>query len=144
LGLGAARIDSYLLAESGEDACMDADDEQVWRCKACGTRQPDPEPPCERCWNTTFVAGDGAERVLDSPDSGTDATALRVAQAKSIASRTAVVTGVAAVALGGAQWLLPGVLAGLAFTAFVGVAAVAAVFCLVAAGASVADSVVLD
>jgi len=121
----------------------DADDEQVWRCKACGTRQPDPDPPCERCWNTTFVAGDGAESVLDAAEPGADATALRVAQAKVISSRTAVVSGAGALALGGAQWLLPGVLGGLAFTAFAGVAAVAAVCCLVAVAAAAADTVVL-
>ncbi|MCG1002404.1 MULTISPECIES: hypothetical protein [Halobacterium] len=122
----------------------DADDEQVWRCRACGTRQPDPEPPCERCWNTTFVAGDGAEAVLDSADSGADAAVLRVAQAKSIATRTAAMTGAVAVGLGGVQVALAGVFAELVFTVFVGVAAVAAVFCLVAGVAAVADTVAFE
>ncbi|WP_230887599.1 hypothetical protein [Halobacterium sp. KA-4] len=127
-----------MLAESGEDASMDADDdEQVWRCKACGTRQPDPDPPCERCWNTTFVAGDGAETVLGSAESQADATALRVAQAKTIATRTATVAGVLAVPLGVAQWLLAGALASLAFTLWVGVAAVAVVLSVVAGAAAV-------
>ncbi|MCD2202185.1 hypothetical protein [Halobacterium sp. KA-6] len=127
-----------MLAESGEDASMDAaDDEQVWRCKACGTRQPEPDPPCERCWNTTFVAGDGAETVLGSAESQADATALRVAQAKTIATRTAAVAGVLAVPLGVAQWLLAGALASLAFTLWVGVAAVAVVLSVVAGAAAV-------
>ncbi|MUV60071.1 hypothetical protein [Halobacterium sp. CBA1126] len=117
---------------------MDGDDE-VWRCKACGTRQPDPKPPCERCWNTTFVSGDGAEDVLESPGSSPDDTALRVAQAKFVAGRTAGIAGIIAAVLGVAQWLLSGALGGLAFTLWVGVAAVAVVLAAVAGAAALAD-----
>jgi hypothetical protein len=38
----------------------DTDEEDVWRCKACGQRQRDPNPPCEQCWNTKLVRGAGA------------------------------------------------------------------------------------
>ncbi len=119
----------------------DADDEQVWRCKACGTRQPDPEPPCERCWNTTFVSGEGADGVVrPTAEPSPDATALRVAQAQSVASRTGAAAAVLAVPLGVLQWALSGALAGLAFTLWVGVSAVAVALFLVAAVAKVADS----
>jgi hypothetical protein len=38
----------------------DTDEDEVWRCKACGQRQRDPTPPCEQCWNTKLVRGAGA------------------------------------------------------------------------------------
>lgn len=49
----------------------DTDEEDVWRCKACGQRQRDPNPPCEHCWNTKLVRGAGAADVAGEGERST-------------------------------------------------------------------------
>jgi|AntRauMinimDraft_4_1070384.scaffolds.fasta_scaffold00174_28 hypothetical protein len=100
--------------ETGAD---EADDADVWRCRECGAVQRDPNPPCESCWGTTFVSGEGAEgaagpgtRLADlsnTPASGADLTATRVEHVKSASARTTLLaTGCTAV-VAGASFGLP-------------------------------------
>jgi len=103
--------------DDDEDAGRGGDDPKLWRCKDCGAVQRDPDPPCERCWGTTFVAGEGAEGAAgpgthlaglsNTPASGADLTAARVEHVKSASTRTAIlVTGCAAL-VAAARTVLP-------------------------------------
>ncbi|MFB6269786.1 MAG: hypothetical protein ABEH83_07570, partial [Halobacterium sp.] len=117
------------------------DDERVWRCKECGARQPTPEPPCERCWNTTFVSGDGADAAAG--DAGAlpfGATAVQAAQVRTATSRSAALSGTLAVAFGGlhASLSLGRALDGLVFLGLVATAGATAVFLTAAVVAAVA------
>lgn len=126
------------------DAQDDPDAEQGWRCKACGAHQPDPDPPCERCWNTTFVAGEGASDVAgpdSNPTLGT--TPAQVARVKTATGRSAVltglVTGLFVLAHETVSFGRP--LDGLVLTGLVATGGVTAVFLLAAVLATVADTV---
>jgi len=100
----------------GEDG-DGGDDADVWRCRECGAVQRDPDPPCERCWGTTFVSGEGAEGAAgpgthlaglsNTPASGADFTATRVEHVESASARTALLVGGCTAVVAGASAVLP-------------------------------------
>jgi hypothetical protein len=120
------------------------DGAQVWRCKQCGARQPDPDPPCDRCWNTTFVTGEGASAVAGPNTAPTfGATAAQVAHVKAATGRSAALSGmltVVFVLVHGTVSLGPA-LDGLMLTGLVAAGGTTAVFLFVAVLATLADSV---
>lgn len=86
----------------------------VWRCKDCGAVQPGPDPPCESCWGTTFVADErvaGPDTRLaglsDTPASGADVTATRLAHVRSTSARTCVLVAACTGLVGGATSVAP-------------------------------------
>jgi hypothetical protein len=92
------------------------DDDRTWRCKACGAVQRSPDPPCESCWNTTFVAGDGSESasgpsgiagLSETPVSTAGPTDARIQHVKSATTRTTTATALAAGGVFAANALLP-------------------------------------
>jgi hypothetical protein len=103
--------------DDGTGRAADGDDADVWRCKDCGAVQRDPDPPCERCWGTTFVAGEGADGVSgpgthlaglsNTPASGADVTATRLAHVKSASARTFLLAAGCTGLVGGATAVLP-------------------------------------
>lgn len=124
----------------------DDQDDAPWRCKACGRRQTDPEPPCEHCWNTTLVRGEGAasaagveqsrwERLLSGPGP----TAGLLVRVQWATSRSAVLSLVATLGL----WTLydtatrPSMLADAAYTGVVAGALLTATFSFIAIGTAV-------
>ncbi|MFB6071439.1 MAG: hypothetical protein ABEJ88_00565 [Halobacterium sp.] len=118
-----------------------ADDTGEWRCKTCGKRQSDPDSPCENCWNTTFVAGEGATQAagdtgIAGPPSQSDPslTRARVAQAKTATARAGVTCAVLAGGVGVAYSELAAAspLRPVAFTAGVAVGLLAVLFLLAA------------
>ncbi|WP_232701329.1 hypothetical protein [Halobacterium wangiae] len=129
----------------------DADEEQTWRCKACGKRQRDPDPPCERCWNTTFVAGDGASdaaggaQSLASPSASPHEglTPARAERVKMAVNRATAATVALAVLLAGAYEVLPASnpLSTAAFTSAVSFGVLAVLFLLGSVLVTVTDSV---
>lgn len=132
-------------------AADSADDDRTWRCKACGKRQRDPEPPCDRCWSTTFVAGDGASGAAGGspalaspsaspPDGLTPARAERV---KTAVYRATAATVALAVLLGGAYEVLPASnpLSTAAFTGAVSVGVLSVLFLVGTVVVTVTDSV---
>jgi len=132
-------------------AADSANEDQTWRCKACGERQRDPEPPCDRCWSTTFVAGDGASDAAGGsprlaspsaspPDGLTPARAERV---KTAVNRATAVSVALAVLLGGAYEVLPASnpLSTAAFTGAVSVGVLAVLFLLGTVLVTVSDGV---
>jgi hypothetical protein len=135
---------------ASEAAPVDEDD-QTWRCKACGAVQRDPDPPCESCWNTTFVAGDGGEAasgpdgiasLSNTPVSTADATAARVQHVKSATTRTTTATVLAAGGIFAANALLPvgGLLDTVLHWGTLGLGALAALLVVLTAGVYVADA----
>jgi|GEM_PF-1688299 len=103
--------------DSERDGTDGGDDADVWRCKDCGAVQRDPDPPCESCWGTTFVSGQGADGAAgpgtrlaglsNTPASGADLTATRVEHVKSASARTTLLaTGCTAV-VAAASYALP-------------------------------------
>jgi hypothetical protein len=98
--------------DAGEAAGPD-----VWRCKDCGAVQRDPDPPCERCWATTFVSGEGAEGAAgpgthlaglsNTPATGADLHATRVEHVKSASARTTLLTAGCATLVLSASTILP-------------------------------------
>ncbi|MFC3478805.1 hypothetical protein [Halobacterium litoreum] len=86
------------------------DDAETWRCKDCGKRQRDPDPPCENCWGTTFVAGDAAtddftnDTSLASPDATTptNVTSPRVVRVRTATTRATAVSVAVACCFAGA------------------------------------------
>ncbi|MXR20452.1 hypothetical protein [Halobacterium bonnevillei] len=131
-------------AQAAQDAQTDGDDPQVWRCKQCGARQPDPDPPCERCWNTTFVTGEGASAVAGPNTAPTlGATAPQVARVKAATGRSAALSGMltAVFALVHGTVSLGQTLDGLVLTGLVAAGGTTAVFLFVAVLAALADSV---
>jgi len=136
-------------ASSGGDG--DGDPE-YWRCKDCGAVQRDPDPPCERCWGTTFVAGEGADGVAgpgthlaglsNTPASGADVTATRLAHVKSASARTFLLAAACAGLVGGSTAVAPSpsVLGSLLWGATLLLGGFAAVALLVSVLAHVADA----
>ena len=126
------------------------DEDQTWRCKACGKRQRDPEPPCDRCWATTFVAGDGANDAaggapsLASPAAPSEGlTPARAERVKTAVNRATAATVALAVLLGGTYEVLPASnpLSAAAFTGAVSVGVLAVLFLVAAVFVAVTDSV---
>lgn len=140
----------------GERDGTDDGDADVWRCKDCGAVQRDPDPPCESCWGTTFVAGDGADGVAgpgtrlaglsDTPASGADITATRLAHVRSASTRTFLLVAACTGLVGGVTRLLPSpsVLSSLLWGATLLLAGFAAVALAVAVLAHVLDTVELS
>ena len=103
--------------DSEGEAASDGDDGDVWRCRDCGAVQRDPDPPCERCWGTTFVAGEGAEGAAgpgshlaglsNTPASGADLAATRIEHVKSASTRTTLLAAGCTAVVAGASSLLP-------------------------------------
>lgn len=91
-------------------AAGDTDEEGIWRCKACGQRQGNPNPPCEQCWNTKLVrgagaadaAGGGERSPLDQITKGPGPTAGLLDRVQWATSRAGFVSLVATV---GFAWL---------------------------------------
>lgn len=125
---------------------MDSPDDQTdapWRCKACGRRQTDPEPPCEHCWNTTLVRGEGAasaagvnssrwERLVTGPGP----TAGLLVRVQWATSRAAVLSLAATLGLLGAYDAAtrPSILADAAYTGVIAAALLTATFSFIAIG----------
>jgi hypothetical protein len=127
-----------------QDAQDDVDGAQVWRCKQCGARQPDSDPPCERCWNTTFVTGEGASTVAGPSATPTfDATGAQVARVKAATGRSAALSGMltAVVVLVHGTGSFGAPLDGLVLTGLVTAGGTTAVFLFAAVLATLADSV---
>jgi hypothetical protein len=121
-------VEPHEEAEGERDGAGGVDpegDADVWRCKDCGAVQRTHDPPCERCWGTTFVSGEGAGHAAsgaaaspaEDPASGASLTATRVDHVQSASARTALVAGGFAVLVAGANsvvqssllsWLLAG------------------------------------
>lgn len=124
------------------DAADDEDD-APWRCKACGRRQTDPEPPCEHCWNTTLVRGEGAASAagveqsrLDRILSGPGPTASLLVRVQWATSRSAVLSLLATLC----SWVLhdsvarPSMLADAAYTGVIAAGLLTATFSFIAIG----------
>lgn len=80
----------------------ESDCERVWRCKECGSRQPTAEPPCERCWNTTLVSGDGADDIAGAGETSTlEPSAVRAAQIRIATRRSAGLSALLTVVFAG-------------------------------------------
>jgi hypothetical protein len=102
--------------DASDDGGDDGDPE-YWRCKDCGAVQRDRDPPCERCWGTTFVAGEGADGVAgpgthlaglsNTPASGADVTATRLAHVKSASARTFLLAAACTGVVGGSTAVAP-------------------------------------
>ena len=131
-------------------AADSANEDQTWRCKACGKRQRDPEPPCDRCWSTTFVSGEGASDAVGAPSLASPAvssseglTPARAERVKTAVNRATAVTVALAVLLGGAYEVLPASnpLSTAAFTGTVSVGVLAVLFLVAAVLVAVTDSV---
>lgn len=117
------------------------DDERVWRCKECGTRQPTPEPPCERCWNTTFVSGDGADGVAGGSETATlSPSAVQAAQVRIATRRSAGLSALLTVVFAAlyASLSLGSAVEGLVFLALVSTGGATVLFVAVALFASIA------
>lgn len=126
-------------------------EKQTWRCKTCGKRQRDPEPPCDRCWSTTFVSGEGASDAaggassLASPTSTSSSgtTSARAGRVKTAIMRATVVTVALAVGLGIAYELAPASnpLSTAAFAGAVSIGVLATLFLAASVLVTVTDSV---
>lgn len=106
-----------MAVEPVDDESGAEDDADVWRCKDCGAVQRDPDPPCERCWGTTFVSGEGADGAAgpgtrlsglsETPASGADLTATRVEHVKSASARTTLLAAGCTGIVAGTSAVLP-------------------------------------
>lgn len=119
----------------------ESDEERVWRCKECGTRQPTPEPPCEHCWNTTFVSGDGAGDAAGGSETVTfSPSAVQTAQIRIATRRSAGLSALLTVVFAGlyASLSLGSAVEGLVFIALVSTGGATVVFVAVALFAAIA------
>ncbi|SEV99761.1 hypothetical protein [Halobacterium jilantaiense] len=103
--------------DSERDGTDGGEDADVWRCKDCGAVQRDPEPPCESCWGTTFVSGEGSDGAAgpgpplaglsNTPASGADLTATRIEHVKSASARTTLLAAGCTAVVAAASYALP-------------------------------------